>query len=512
MNATRRATGVPLWAKGARRRRCYRQSTPMAESENAGAQGSPVVIGDILAGKYRVDRVLGIGGMGVVVAATHLQLDQKVAIKFMLTPGLRNPALVERFAREARAAVRLKSDHVARVLDVGVLESGSPYMVMEFLDGNDLGDMIGRYGAMPVETAVDCVLQACDAVAEAHSLGIVHRDLKPRNLFWTRRNDGRALVKVLDFGISKHKSAAPDLSLTRTTEIIGSPNYMSPEQFRAARAADERSDIWALGVILYELLTGHVPFEADTITQLTAMVLSDSPRPISTLRADVPEDLARAIACCLEKDPAKRFPSVARLAEALQSFAPLDTRELAVRIARIGSGVRTAASASPPFAGSGSGGTSGNWTAGTGVSGNRRRKSAARVAVGVALGVVVIGGLAAFLHRPSSPATAVAEEKRTAGNAMAPTAVTLAPMASPPPAAPSLEPLAPMAPSAAPPPENAPQNGPQYTAPAGARVAASPQAAHAGNTVAPVPHGPRDAQAPASGAPGEEPPRYRTNW
>ncbi len=479
--------------------------TPMAESESARAQGSPVVVGEVLAGKYRVDLVLGVGGMGVVVAATHLHLDQKVAIKFMLAPGLQNPALVERFSREARAAVRLKSDHVARVLDVGVLESGSPYMVMEFLDGSDLGDMIARYGAMPVDTAVDCVLQACDAVAEAHSLGIVHRDLKPRNLFWTRRNDGRALVKVLDFGISKHKSGASDLSLTRTTEIIGSPNYMSPEQFRAARAADERSDIWALGVILYELLTGHVPFEADTITQLTAMVLSDPPRAITSLRADVPEELARAIACCLEKDPAKRFPSVARLAEALQSFAPLDSRELAVRIARIGSGVRTAASASGPFAG-GSGGTSGNWTAGTGASGRRGGSHAIRVGVAIALGVAVIGaGAAAFLRKPNAPVSAAPDGKLGAENGTPSATATLAPVAAPPP---SLQPLAPAAPSVA---QEAPAQNAGDRSAQGAPHAPIAPAVRPGNAVV-GPHSVRDAQAPAAGSPPEEPPRYRTNW
>src|SRR3984957_6585570 len=181
--------------------------------------------------------------MGVVVAATHLQLDQKVALKFMLPAGLAHPSLVERFAREARSAVRLRSDHVARGLDVGPLESGSPYMVMEYLEGNDLGAIIEKQGPMAVEMAVDCVLQACDAVAEAHSLGIVHRDLKPRNLFLTVRNDGRGLVKVLDFGIAKHIAAGGDLSLTRTSEIIGSPNYMSPEQLRSSRTVDERSDI-----------------------------------------------------------------------------------------------------------------------------------------------------------------------------------------------------------------------------------------------------------------------------
>lgn len=479
----------------------------MAESESARAQDSPVVVGEVLAGKYRVDNVLGVGGMGVVVAATHLHLDQKVAIKFMLAPGLQNPALVERFSREARAAVRLKSDHVARVLDVGVLESGSPYMVMEFLEGSDLGDMITRYGAMPVETAVDCVLQACDAVAEAHSLGIVHRDLKPRNLFWTRRNDGRALVKVLDFGISKHKSGTSDLSLTRTTEIIGSPNYMSPEQFRASRAADERSDIWSLGVILYELLTGRVPFEADTITQLTAMVLSEPPPLITSLRPDVPEDLARAIACCLEKDPAKRFPSVARLAEALQSFAPADTRELAVRIARIGSGVRTAASAADPFASRGSGGTSGNWTAGTSGSSSRGGKNVFRVAVALVAGLAFIGGGAAvLLRKPSTVATIATDGTRGAETKTTPAIAALASVAAAPP---TLEPLAPAPPSAA--PETAPQNTADRAAQAASRPSIAP-ATRPGSAAVVTPHAAHDAQAPAPGTQGEEPPRYRTNW
>ncbi|HEY4013925.1 MAG TPA: protein kinase [Polyangiaceae bacterium] len=295
----------------------------------------PIAIGDVLAGKYRVDRVLGVGGMGVVVAATHLQLDQRVALKFMLPEALAQTTLVERFAREARAAARLKSDHVARVLDVGTLESGSPYMVMEYLDGSDLATVIERHGRMLVDTAVDCVLQACDAVAEAHSVGIVHRDLKPRNLFLTTRNDGSPLVKVLDFGISKH--AAPgDLSLTRSTEVIGSPNYMSPEQLKSAREVDARSDIWALGVILYELLTGQVPFVAESVAQLVALVLMDLPRPIESLRTDVPAGLKQAIARCLEKDPSLRFASVAGFAIALQPFAPPGARVLASRIARIG--------------------------------------------------------------------------------------------------------------------------------------------------------------------------------
>ncbi len=365
----------------------------------------PFVQGDILAGKYRIDRVLGLGGMGVVVAATHLQLDQKVALKFMLPEALRLPALVERFAREARAAARLKSDHVARVLDVGTLDSGSPYMVMEYLEGRDLGSIVERQGQMPIEVAVDCVLQACDAVAEAHALGIVHRDLKPRNLFMTGRNDGRALVKVLDFGISKQTTSS-DLSLTRTTEIIGSPNYMSPEQLRSARSVDERSDIWALGVILYELLTAQVPFVAESVTQLTAMVCIEPPRPIESLRADVPRDLVKIVKRCLEKDPAARFQAVAQLAAALQPFAPADSRDLAVRIARIGA-KRSSSSASssqdPVTTGPG---TPANWSdsgAIAATTGFGRKKVALGVLLALGAGALVVAALALW-PKPPTPA------------------------------------------------------------------------------------------------------------
>src|SRR3954465_531507 len=159
--------------------------------------------GQILAGKFRIERVLGQGGMGVVVAATHLQLDQRVALKFLLPEALSNPEAVERFAREARAAVKIKSEHVARVADVGTLESGAPYMVMEYLEGSDLATWLQQRGKLPVEQAIEFVLQACEAIAEAHALGIVHRDLKPANLFVIQRADGVLAVKVLDFGISK---------------------------------------------------------------------------------------------------------------------------------------------------------------------------------------------------------------------------------------------------------------------------------------------------------------------
>ncbi|MBS2019451.1 MAG: serine/threonine protein kinase, partial [Deltaproteobacteria bacterium] len=208
-----------------------------------------VKAGDVLGGKYRVERVLGQGGMGMVVAARHVQLGQRVALKFMLKEALTEPAHAERFAREARAAVQLQSVHTAKVLDVGKLKNGEPYMVMEYLEGKDL-DAVLRDARGPLSTpvAIDYMLQACEAFAEAHSLGMIHRDIKPKNLYLTQTVDGRPLVKVLDFGLAKTIGQMGDISLTATSAVFGSPQYMSPEQMKSAKDVDTRSDIWSIGV------------------------------------------------------------------------------------------------------------------------------------------------------------------------------------------------------------------------------------------------------------------------
>ncbi|MCB9588690.1 MAG: serine/threonine protein kinase [Polyangiaceae bacterium] len=296
---------------------------------------SPVKEGDILAGKYRVERVLGEGGMGVVVSAWHTELDQRVAMKFLLPELAERGDAAERFRREARAAVKIKSEHVARVVDVGTLEVGVPYMVMEFLEGHDLSEELSRRGTLDVEEAVEFVLQACEAIAEAHSVGIVHRDLKPANLFITQRADGSRIIKVLDFGISKTLGGGMDMSLTRTAAIIGSPLYMSPEQMDSAKDVDQRTDIWSLGVILYELLAGKPPFSGNSIPQLCAALLNDTPTPLTHFRGDISEELNQAVLHCLEKSIDTRYSTVAELVSALGGFGPPGSIVSVERVQRV---------------------------------------------------------------------------------------------------------------------------------------------------------------------------------
>jgi eukaryotic-like serine/threonine-protein kinase len=286
-------------------------------------------VGDVLAGKYRVDKILGIGGMGMVVAAMHLELDQRVALKFMLPAAAESPETAARFLREARAAGRLNSDHVCRMVDLGRFDSGAPYIVMEYLQGESLAAALRRRGPLRVDDAVDYILQAVEGLAEAHAHGIVHRDLKPDNLFLHRRNDGGTVLKVLDFGISK---ISLNGGSTRTGDIMGSPAYMAPEQMESTRNVDARADVWSLGVVLYQMVTGQPPFRGDTLPLLCMHVVNDEPDPISAIRADLPDGFEAAAMRCLRKNVDERYPDVGELAHALAPFGPKNASTSASRI------------------------------------------------------------------------------------------------------------------------------------------------------------------------------------
>ncbi len=300
--------------------------------------------GEIVAGKFCVERVIATGGVGIVVAARHLQLGETVALKFLLPQVDRDATDIARFVREAQSAVKLKNEHVARVLDVGSLEDGSPYMVMEYLDGQDLDHVVRHQGPLSISDAVGYVLQACEAIAEAHHIGIVHRDLKPSNFFLTNRTDGSPLIKVLDFGIAKARAELEqDVSLTKTRTVLGSPVYMSPEQIRSARSVDHRSDIWSLGITLYELLTDQLPFDGDSITGVAAAVSTDPIAPIRSIRPEIPIGLSTVIERCLEKKPSDRYQTVAELAEDLVPYGPEAARYSLTRI-RGALGIKTSES------------------------------------------------------------------------------------------------------------------------------------------------------------------------
>jgi serine/threonine-protein kinase len=445
--------------------------------------------GTVLAGKFRVERVLGQGNMGVVLLATHLQLDQLVALKFLLPSALSQAELEARFAQEARAAAKIRSEHVARVIDVSTLDDGAPYIVMEYLEGTDLAKLLARRGPLPVPQAVSHILQACEALAEAHAAGIVHRDLKLSNLFVASYPDGAPCIKILDFGISKYSipGSDPDLSMTDTAAVMGSPLYMSPEQMRSTRNVDARSDIWALGVILYELVAGRVPFDAQTMPLLCTMVLQDEPPPLGPRVRDLPRGFEAVVLRCLAKDRNQRFANVHELARALVEFAPPDAQRSIDRIARIaGSGL-------PP---------SGARTLDLGYGGEPPPLAStahpARKGWAAGVGVALLIALGAGVWHWASPSAQLSRSVPAAAPAAA-TPAPEVPPARPPAAAPVPPATAPPAATTAP---EAPANPTKAAAadppPASARPAASSRRSKS--------RGRRGAAAPAPPDPAATPP------
>jgi serine/threonine-protein kinase len=462
--------------------------------------------GEVLMGKYRVERVLGVGGMGAVVEAKHIQLDDRVAIKFLLASMALNSEIVARFLREGRAAAKIRNEHVVRVFDVGTLESGAPYMVMEFLQGQDLAHLIDRQGKLPFAQAIDWVLEACEAIAEAHAAGIVHRDLKPANLFVHEKSDGGHTIKVLDFGISKLSEAADaaNFGITKTQAVMGSPRYMSPEQMRSSRNVDARSDIWALGTVLHELLSGAPPFNAETMPELCARILAEPPPPLWQARQDLPPGLEEALLGALQKDPAYRYQNVAQFAAALAPFGTAAAAASANRAARLLKVAPGQLSQSDPNARMPSvppartqASTANAWTgsrSNASTTGTAPPKSGTTAwIVGGVLGVLLLGGIGvagvvALRHGAWSPAAAAPG----AATVTTPPAASATP--PPTPTTPAPDPAAPSEPTAPATAATTATSASAASPPATARSAAAPaalpqpvQPARPGPVPAPVP-------------------------
>jgi serine/threonine-protein kinase len=322
-------SAAPRWSAVSRTRR----------SSGSQARYPVARAGDVIAGKYRVENVAGRSGPEMVVFARHLELEQRVRLRYLLPEAYLTPDAIARFQRGARRARDMRSEHAERIIDFGRLETGSPYRVSEVPGGPALDEILRVRGALEIRDAVDIVLSACEPVAEAHASGVVHRSLCTGNVFVERRADGSQFVTVLDFGVSdplEHDPARGEFTNVASLMSTDGPlAYTSPEQIRNPSAVDGRADVWALGAILYELLTGVRVFVAETQLTLFAMIAADQPAPINWLRPEVPEALEATVLACLEKDPDGRPRSVVELASTLSPFGSGNAPNVASRVARV---------------------------------------------------------------------------------------------------------------------------------------------------------------------------------
>jgi eukaryotic-like serine/threonine-protein kinase len=387
--------------------------------------------GDIIDGKYRIVRLIGEGGMGAVYEGENMRIHRRVAIKVLHAGIAQTGEAIARFEREAQAAGRIGSEHIVEVLDLGTLPAGDRYMVMEFMDGDSLSARIrSRIRLTPAE-AYPIVHQLLEALAAAHSAGIIHRDLKPDNVYLLKSRGGKAdFVKLLDFGISKFNQLSGDsgFSMTRTGAVMGTPYYMAPEQAKGSRALDHRVDLYAAGVILYEAVTGEVPFNADTFNELLFKIVLETARPVEQVVPGVDPGFASIVNRAMARDPAHRFQSAREFQQALEQWAAGGAPQLAAGprppmpsadYGAAGTGQH------PALGGPHSGqpartlgnGTPGSWanTGGVAPAASTPKKSRAGLVIGlVALGVVVIGGGAAAVAMSNAKAQAEAATRAEA--------------------------------------------------------------------------------------------------
>ncbi len=309
---------------------------PDSEPQKSGSmpvmrlKGTPFTPGEVIGGRYCIERIVAEGGMGLIVLAHHSELEEKVAIKFLKEEFASKPEIVGRFAREAKAAARIKCEYTPTIFDVGVSQERGPYIVMEYLEGEDLELVLETTGRLPFARATELIMQAGEAIAVAHANGIIHRDIKPANLFLVKGDQSMPVLKVLDFGVSKTALTGNvfggAISLVKTQSLVGSPIYMPPEQIRGKDDVSYTGDVWSLGAVLYELVTGRTAFSGSSITELCAAVLESEPPPVTDHVPDIPAGLAETIMRCLEKNPKRRLQSVAELVVALAPYAPKRAR------------------------------------------------------------------------------------------------------------------------------------------------------------------------------------------